>query len=69
MHGSRHFQSYTSTLHRVLFIELIDRHRQQHDARRLSIVGPCYTHEQWLAVEAERRRRAAAAVEETASPA
>lgn len=56
MNGSRHFQSYTKTLHRVLLVELIDQHRQRHDKRRLSIVGPCHTHEQWLAVQAERRR-------------
>ena len=38
-----------------MFIEMIDAHMQAQNKRRLSIVGPCYTHEQWLAVQAERR--------------
>lgn len=64
MLGSTFFRSYSETLHRVMFIEMIDEHSQAQNKRRLSIVGPCYTHEQWLAVQAERRaaaRRSAAA--------
>lgn len=63
MFGSTHFRDYSATLHRVMFIEMIDAHAQAQNKRRLSIVGPCHTHEQWLAVQAERRaaeRRAAA---------
>jgi hypothetical protein len=58
MLGSDFFRSYTDTLSRVLFIEMIDEHSQAQNKRRLSIVGPCYTHEQWLAVQAERRAAA-----------
>lgn len=63
MFGSAYFRDYSATLHRVMFIEMIDAHSQAQNKRRLSIVGPCHTHEQWLAVQAERRaatRRAAA---------
>ncbi len=62
MLGSEFFRSYSQTLSRVLLIEMIDQHAQAQNKRRLSIVGPCYTQEQWLAVQAERRaaeRRAA----------
>ena len=48
-----------------MFIEMLDEHAQAQNRRRLSIVGPCYTHEQWLAVQAERRamaRRTSAAI-------
>ena len=65
MYGSSHFREYSATLHRVMFIEMIDAHAQAQNKRRLSIVGPCHTHEQWLAVQAERRasaRRAAGPV-------
>jgi hypothetical protein len=55
MIGSPHFQSYAHTLRRVLFIEMIDDHQQANQRRRLSIVGPCNTQEQWLAIQAERR--------------
>lgn len=65
MLGSAFFRSYAATLHRVMFIEMLDEHAQAQNRRRLSIVGPCYTHEQWLAVQAERRamaRRTSAAI-------
>jgi hypothetical protein len=55
MVGSINFQNYHRTLNRVLLVEMLDEHREAQRPRRLSIVGPCYTHEQWLAVQAERR--------------
>ena len=58
MLGSNFFRSYSETLYRVLLIEMIDEHSQAQNKRKLSIVGPCYTHEQWLAVQAERRAQA-----------
>jgi hypothetical protein len=54
--ASNYFMGYQSTLGRVMFAELLDDHLQKNNQRRLSIVGPCYTHDQWLAVQAERRR-------------
>ncbi len=55
MLGSAFFQGYQKTLQRVLFVEMLDDHHQLQQQRRLSIVGPCYTQAQWLAVQAERR--------------
>ncbi len=58
MLGSDFFRSYSETLYRVMLIEMIDNHTQSQNQRKLSIVGPCYTQEQWLAVQAERRSAA-----------
>ena len=61
MVGSANFQAYQSSLQRVLFAEMLDNHHQRQHQRRLSIVGPCRTHEQWLAVQAQRRQMTEAA--------
>lgn len=53
--GSAYFRAYAENLSRVHLVEMIDAHRQAHTPRRLSIVGPCHTFEQWLAVQAERK--------------
>jgi hypothetical protein len=58
MVGSTYFQSYQRNLHRILMVEMLDDHKQAQTARRLSIVGPSLTHEQWIAAQAERRRLA-----------
>jgi 3-deoxy-D-arabino-heptulosonate 7-phosphate (DAHP) synthase len=61
--ASNYFQGYQSTLGRVMFTEMLDDHMQRNNQRRLSIVGPCYTHDQWLAVQAERQRKEAQATD------
>jgi hypothetical protein len=58
MAGSMYFQSYQKNLQRVLFAEMVENFQVSNNKRRLSIVGPSYTHDQWLAVQAERRRTA-----------
>jgi hypothetical protein len=63
MATSSYFQSYHASLKRVLFTEMLDEHIQKQQTRRLSIVGPCFTHEQWLLLQAERRRAEAAAAQ------
>lgn len=50
------FSAYHRNVARVSFVSMLDDHRQQSIPRRLSIVGPCLTHEQWAAAHAERRR-------------
>lgn len=64
---STFFTGYQGTLRRVMFTEMLDTHLQKQQQRRLSIVGPCYTHEQWLVVQAERQQRADCATESTAA--
>jgi hypothetical protein len=61
--GSFYFRNYHQSLRRVTFTEMLDQHMQSQSKRRLSIVGPCYTHEQWVAVQAERRRNSAEAID------
>jgi hypothetical protein len=62
MLGSTFFQGYQRTLSRVLFVEMLDEHQELQRRRRLSIVGPCFTHDQWLAMQAERRAAVASQV-------
>jgi hypothetical protein len=69
MGGSSNFNSYHATLQRVLFTEMLDEHIQRNQKRRLSIVGPCYTHEQWLLMQAERKRMDEAAAAAAIKPA
>lgn len=62
--GSPYFRNYHQSLRRVTFAEMLDAHMQSQSKRRLSIVGPCYTHEQWVAAQEERRNSAAVAAQQ-----
>lgn len=58
--ASAYFKSYDRMLQRLGMVTLLDEFNQGKQTRRLSIVGPCLTHEQWRAVQTERRREASA---------
>ena len=57
--ASLSFNSYHRNLARISMVTMLDDHQQAMVPRKLSIVGPCLTHEQWVAAHAERRRIAA----------
>jgi 3-deoxy-D-arabino-heptulosonate 7-phosphate (DAHP) synthase len=56
--SNSYFANYGRNLQRYAVAQLIDEHLRAQEVRKLSIVGPCLTHEQWAAAHVERKRLA-----------